>query len=448
MANDRIGNPDNPRAIKRHDMLRRKHLVRNYILHVLEGGLYMGGTKFRAADSVLPVMVASLGGPAWLIGLTPVVGVIAWTTPALLVAHRIERLPRHLPLVLTAGVFQRLPFLLAALALILLGKDYPTVALTALVACPILSGITGGFGLTAWQEIIANTVPPNRRSSLWAVRALLTASIGLFAGGIVLKVVEAYGEGNPVGYGMLHLITFAFMVASYIAFAFVKETPYPRRPSRHSASLAGNLRQMPAMIRRDKRLGLFLVHRLLICGYWIALPFLAIHALDVLGKGEQFVGTLLAAQMAGVVCGNAVAGLLGDRFGGKLAAMVGLTPVLGACIWLLSASAAWQFWTCYFLLGAGWSMYEVGRFVLGVEICPVQRRASYLALIGAMLIPGMIAASQISARLWEATSRNFTVIAAVAAAAMGLAIVFLIPIKEPRTHPAADVPSPSRAVPR
>ena len=65
-----------------------------------------------------------------------------------------------------------------------------------------------------------------------------------------------------------------------------------------------------------------------------------------------------------------------------------------------------------------------------------------------MLVPGMIAASQISAGLWRATAGNFTVIATFAACAMGLAIVFLIPIKEPRTHPVPEVPAPSRAVPR
>jgi len=448
MPNEKIGNPDNPRAIKRHGLLVRKHLVRNYIIHVLEGGLYIGGTKFRAADSVLPVMVASLGGPDWLIGLVPVLGIIAWLTPPLLVAHRIERLPRHLPLVLTTGACQRLPFLIAAIVLIFFGRDHPTLALTALVVCPVLSGLTGGFGLTAWQEIVANTIPANRRSSLWALRALLSASIGFAAGGVVLKVVGTYGEGDPVGYGVLHLVTFAFLAASYIAFACLKETPYPRKPSHHSASLGRNLRQMPAMIRQDKRLGLFLIHRLLICGYWVVVPFLSLHALASLDKPEQFVGTLLAAQMVGVIGGNILAGAIGDGFGGKLVSVAGLTSIFSACVWLLTASAVWHFWTCYFLLGIGWSMYEVGRVVLGLEICPVQRRASYLALMSAILVPGMISSGLVGAWVWKTTDHNFTFIAAIAACTMGLAVAFLLPIKEPRTHPVPEVPPPSRAVPR
>ena len=111
------------------------------------------------------------------------------------------------------------------------------------------------------------------------------------------------------------------------------------------------------------------------------------------------------------------------------------------------ASSAWQFWANYFLLGLGWSMYEVGRFVLGLEICPVQRRASYLAVMMAILAPSLIISSQIGAAAKEHVG-GFTVVAWIAAAIVGISIVLLLPIKEPRTHPVPEIPPPSRAVPR
>jgi len=430
----RNGRPDRHERI--HRLLVRRHLLRNYISHSLEGGLYLGGVKFVSAITLLPVMVHALGGPAWLISLVPIFGMLGWVTPPLLVAHRIERLMRHKPLVLVTGVLQRLPYLLTGLVLVLLAGGFPTLALAALACCPLISGLTGGFGLTAWQELVANTIPPERRSSLWAVRNTMSAGIGLLAGGVVAAVLGFYGDGNPTGYGVLHLVAFAFLVASYVSFIFLRETPHPRRPNGPARTLTANLRQMPGMIRRDKRLGLYLAHRAMMAGMFIVIPFLSIHALATLDRPEEFAGTLLAAQMVGAVAGNILAGFLGDRFGGKLICGIGAASLVGMCVWAPLAGAAWAFWGIYFLLGAGMSIYNIGRTVLGLEICPLDRRASYLAVMSAVSLPSMLAASQLSSVAWSATGGNFACIAILAGVLLLGSLLALLPIVEPRNNRA------------
>ena len=47
------------------------HLKRNYLVHCADGGLWMGAMAFVAADTIMPSLVRSLGGPTWLIALTP-----------------------------------------------------------------------------------------------------------------------------------------------------------------------------------------------------------------------------------------------------------------------------------------------------------------------------------------------------------------------------------------
>lgn len=426
------------RKAKHHGLLVRKHLVRNYTVHALEGGLYMGGLKFRAGDIVLPVMVASLGGEPWLIGLVPILGIIGWVLPPLLVAHRIQRMPRHKPLVMVTGVLQRVPFLGAALALLFLAKDYPKIALFALAAAPLLSGLLGGAGLSAWWALVANTVPPNRRSSLWATRNIITASIGLAAGGVIAAVIGHYGEGNPTGYGVLHLIAFGSLVLSYVTMAFLKETPYPDQHVVEAMSLTQSLRKMPALIRSDRRLKLYLMHRVLIAGTFVMLPFLSLHALATLDKPESFVGSLLAFQMAGVICGNIVAGVLGDRFGGKSAATAGCCTLLAACIWPTFAGTTWEFWISYILLGLGWSMYEVGRTVLSLEIAPVKQRASYMAVMAVILAPTLLVASQVASAAWTRSEHNFAWLGGPAAVAVAVSLVLLLRIKEPRNADDID----------
>ena len=67
----------------------RRH---NYLVHTLEGGLYMGGIAFVAEDMVLPNMVNSFGGPEWLIALTPLLKIAGIMAPQLVAAHWIEPL--------------------------------------------------------------------------------------------------------------------------------------------------------------------------------------------------------------------------------------------------------------------------------------------------------------------------------------------------------------------
>ena len=210
-----------------HDQHVRKHLVHNYVAHGVEGGIYIGGLMFLSGAVVLPKMVQSLGGPDWLIAATPLILMAGYQLPSLLTAHLIERLERVRPLLLVLGVFQRLPYLVAAAVLWLWADNWSQLALTAVMLCPFLSGFIGGLGNTAWQELVANTIPPHRRSSLWATRNIISSLIGLAAGGIVLAVLNAYpGTG---GYAILHLITFALLVVSYILTPGTSSPPAPTR---------------------------------------------------------------------------------------------------------------------------------------------------------------------------------------------------------------------------
>ena len=58
---------------------------RNFAIHSLEGGLYMGGIAFLSAESVLPTMVNSRGGSEWLVALMPSLMAMGFFTPVLFV---------------------------------------------------------------------------------------------------------------------------------------------------------------------------------------------------------------------------------------------------------------------------------------------------------------------------------------------------------------------------
>jgi len=217
----------------------------NYIAHAIEGGLYIGGLSFVAANSVLPRIVEILGGPAWVISLTPILTMLGFNLLPVFNAHRIEMLERVKPVLLLTGIFQRIPYLFAGLAIYFLGVKHPHAALWFVVLVPLLSGLFGGLISTAWQELVAKTVPNRRRASVFALRNIISSMIGITAGGIIAAVLN-WMPGIR-GYGLLHLITFVFLALSYVVFVHIREGSYTRQTA--GAALSRSFRPVITSLR-------------------------------------------------------------------------------------------------------------------------------------------------------------------------------------------------------
>ncbi len=411
-----------------HSLLVQRHLLRNYISHSIEGGLYMGGFRFIAAETIGPAMVATLGGPDWLVALMPVLSMFGYIFPQILMAHYIQGMSRHMPYVTLIGVFQRLPLLAAGLVL-LLADHHRVAALAAVALAPLTSGLIAGFGVNAWQELVAKTVPPARRSSLFAARNMMAATIGLGAGGVVAAVLRHHP--GPAGFGLLHLITFGFLAVSLAVFLFIRETPYPKPPVRHAETFGDSLRQMPRLIRADRRFATYLLADACMAGIYIMMPFLGIHALEVLGKPTEYLGFLLIFHTVGGIAGNLVGGAAGDRCGGKVILVLSQTAFLTICVWGPLASRSVEFLALFFLFGCAQTWLSIGKQTVGLEISPRQSRATYLAILGCINVPATLIAWLLSYAAWHAT-HSFAWVAGLTALFLVVSAALLWRVPDPR----------------
>ncbi len=402
---------------------------RNLFLHSAEGGLYMGGMAFVAGDTVLPALIDSLGGPAWLISLMPVMGSLGFVLPPIFTAHLIQKMPMVKPIVTLTGTIQRLPYLVSGLALLWLSGSFPLAALAAVALAPFLSGAAGGLTVTAWQELVAKTIPSHRLSSLWAIRNSIGALMGITGGGVIAAILHRYP--GPTGFAYLHLITFACLAVSFGFFTFIRETGPSQHAKAKALSFRENVQSMPALVRGDPQLRNFIITRALINGIYIAIPFLAIHALHTTGKPQSHIGFLITVQMIGGITGNLLAGFLGDRFGGKKAVGTGIAACLLAFLLPIGGKSEILFLLIFFLLGVSVNCVLVGLGTLSFEIAHPPRRSTYFALMSVINFPTMLLASGI-ATLLRSTNQSFTLMCALSLLCLAFSAVFLLRIENPR----------------
>jgi MFS family permease len=402
----------------------------NFLLHGLEGGIYMGGLVYVDANTILPRMVDYLNGPLWLISLMPTIMGIGFAIPPIFNAHKIEQLTRVKPLILITGIFQRLPYLVVALILFLLAQMHTSLALVTVIAAPLLSGLAGGFSMTAWHELIAKTIPEKRRASLFALRYIIATGLGALGGGLIATILQRY-PGTP-GFARLYFIAFLYLGVSYLLFSFVRENTAPPRVVQGSVNLAQNLKQMLSFVSHDLQLQKYLGVRALMNAIFMISPFLTIYVLKKFNQPDSFMGYLITTQMLGGIAGNLLAAYLGNRFGGKSVLAISCTIFILIYLGTAVSPNAWAFLIIFFFFGAGLFIYQVGVTTLSLDLCPYEKRSTYLALM--VLLNNFITPlfSLGGASLWKLTG-NFSLLAFLAALILTIALIFLIKLQEPRS---------------
>tara|TARA_R110002096_G_scaffold215310_15_gene403196 strand:+ start:19885 stop:21141 length:1257 start_codon:yes stop_codon:yes gene_type:complete len=404
---------------------------RNFVLHCMEGGIYMGGLAFVSAETVLPKLVQSLGGPDWVISLMPSLLLMFMFAPGIIASPLIERLPRLFPFVASFGVVQRLPYLIAALILYFGHDSLPHLILWVVILTPIISGFSGGFAIPAWMEMVTRMIPEKRRASGWAFRFIIGSLLGILAGFMVEQILKTWPGAE--GYGLLHGAAFALLMLSFTIFLFLRETDYPE-PVPHSKDWYGKqIRIFGEIFSSRSAFRRMLMVRISGLGFLCVAPFLSITALEVTNLPESTLGRFVTVQMLGGITGNFLAGWLGDRFGGKAVLLTAKSLQLGLCTFLVVTSSYSGFMVAFFLFGMVFFMIQVGDQTLGIELAPRSRRAAFLASLNFSYIPGSLIASFL-AWFMHRQFDAFYPTAISAAVMVALSLLLLSGIREPRSQ--------------
>jgi hypothetical protein len=367
----------------------------------------------------------------------PTIMVIGMFSIPMLNATWVDKLVRLRPYVALTGFFQRAAYLLVGLLLLWGGLTGDAVWMT-LAAAPLLSGILGGLGFSAWQRLYMKSVPSAKRASNLAYRFLFGGVTGLIAGAIIEKVLSAYP--GVQGYGILHLCAVAFFMLSWGLLFAVAEEPdnhdhaeddpdSPPEGSKPGAweALRFYYREGPT---RKSRLafigGLFLMH-----GFCLVVPFYAVTLLDRLDQPKSFLGALAMWQMAGQSLGNLFAAAIGDKLGGRVTFGLGLVAVAISAVPGLFVTDVFWAQIAYAGFSMSMMMMIIGKDTLLMELSPRRNQSSYLARMALFTMISLVAFGGLAQFLW--TSRwGFSGLVVATVFASILALGFVAKVHDPR----------------
>ncbi len=412
------------------------HLRHNLIFNVADATWWLFGFSFVSTTTIIPVFVSHLTTSAILIGLAPALESLGWYLPQLFIAPYIEGVGRVKPVLMTATLIERLPFLLIGGAIFLsalLGSD-STFTLILFFAIFSIRVVASGVTAIPWQEMIARVIPTRGRGRFFAAQRAfggISGLIGTVVAGIILARF-AY----PLNYALCFGVAFASIMVSYVCLAQTIEPRQPAAPSRERVK--SYWRELPEILRTDSNFRVYLAGRALALLGTMAMSFIAVHAVQTFGLGDAEAAVFNGLLLATSIVGSAVLGWLGDKRGQKLVLAVSLwLYALGLGLaWLSDTLTAYYF--VFLLVGLANAGFIIADLALVLEFAPASRRPTYMGIARGILGPWVGLAPIIGGIVLSEFSYTVMLVTSIVLTIVGLLLV-MARVREPRTQPALRV---------
>jgi len=359
----------------------------NFTAFTVDYTCFVIGMYFFGANTVVPSFIRQLTDSAPLVGLGGTLFSIGLMLPQLLAAKLVENKPRKHPF-LVAALPGRALLILIAVALWSGLATKPSVVLPVFFVCLGLFAVTDAFVTVPWLDILARTIPANRRGRLTGLSQMLVGIAGIGAGAIISYILGESGPSFPNNYALLFAIAAAFLIPSTVALILLREPPPEKYHKTTQFTTSGRWLRF---LTEDTNLRRLLACRLMLSMASLAIPFYVGHAQDILHLPGSIIGAFVTAQTIGSILASVTFGVISDRWGPRYVARIGSAALALAPLFALAIHAAGWDWLryayplVYLILGAANSAYMTGFSNYLLVIAPDDARPTYVGLTNTIL---------------------------------------------------------------
>jgi MFS family permease len=400
----------------------------NFAVNLADISFIMLGISLVSRETVLPLLVSNLTDSTVMIGLVVAIYSLGLYLPQLVGAGFAEAMPRKKPfLALVGGLGERVPYLLAGIAVLLFAEEAPGIALAALVVCFGLSGAAAGFATPAWFDMISKVIPVQRRGLFTGIGFGLGALMGVAGAAVIGVVLERLPF--PQNFSLLFGLAFVAMAISWLGLVLNRE---PASPLVHERmSIRDYTRRLPVILRQDGNFTRYVVAMTVSRGGTMAGGFFTVYAVQRFELGGAEIGLLTGVLIGAQAVLNPLWGVLADRRGHKVVLLGGsLALALAGIVAALAPSWLWLL-AAFVLLSAFLAADSVSFLTIIPEFCKDEDRPTYIGLANTLLSPASSLAPLAGG--WLAALLGFPPMFALAAAfALAAGLLLLVWVHEPR----------------
>ncbi len=365
------------------------------LLGIFNGVGFSLGDAFSDPNLVLTVLVSQLGGSPEVIGLLPTLRNAGWLLPQMFSAGWVQSLRYKLTAYRLTGLIRWLIWLGMVLVVWNAARWSTSLVLLLFLLMYAAYNLTAGMGALGFQDVVAKTIPAQRRGTFFGLRNFFGGLLGfVLAGPLVGWILARSGPfAFPHNFAVLLLLTLLAITPALIAFAFIDEPPTLDPPTR--ASTKALLRQIPAVLRRDADLRRYVNSRIVSRLAMLADPFYVLYASEVLHVPPRMIGVYLALRVFSAAFSNLYWARVADRHGNRLLTLLTnaiwmLVPVwallVAACgIWFAPTVLGWLFGGVFILTGLSIDGAGIAQLSYLMELASEHDRPLYLAVANTLM---------------------------------------------------------------
>ncbi len=277
----------------------------------IAGISFQAGSAAIDSATIMSALVYQLSGNSVLVGAVTAILRFGWLFPQLIVGFLAQQSGSSMRYYVI-GAFGRAGAM-ALMALVLwFGADWPRGWLTAAVMVLwVCYAFISGIVAVPYNDIVARSVPSERRSRLLATR--------FFGGGVLALIVVAIadkmvaGLDFPLSYAAIIALASGLMFVSSTVFTLMGEPKAPHKPA-SKPGFFQYLRDGVGVFKTNRRFRLFVFAQWCGGAVLMAMPFYVVQAQNA-GFDLDRVALLLGAQTTGALISNFLWGWWGDHLG-------------------------------------------------------------------------------------------------------------------------------------
>ncbi|WP_456322610.1 MFS transporter [Hydrogenimonas sp.] len=349
----------------------------NHIKNILHGFFLAVGTTVAEPATILPLMVNYFGGSPILIGFFSGLMRGGAVLMQLFAAYRAQHYALMLPYLRRVFLARFLSWFFIGAAIVLFGKDHPTLTLWCIGTGLFFFSFSAGFGAIYFREIVAKIFTHKFRGKTMAWRQFFAGLGSILSGAVAAWVLETFEP--PYDFGYLFMLSAILMGAGFLAFSTIDE-PLKEHFETKIESFRAFLKHALEILRADRQLQIQIATFLLAYSYLIAMPFVILDAKETIDLTGTAVGMLITTQMAGAMISNIVWGKLGGMGHYRLIANISISMQLLAVVLALFAHSLPIYLIIFFLFGAAADGNRIASSNLILILAPEAKRPLYVAI--------------------------------------------------------------------